>query len=74
MIDHAVEYVNSNVHTNGMENFWRLLKRGLKGTYVSVDQFNLFRYLDEQAMPSISASRRTRNASLMCARRSRVVG
>lgn len=47
-IDHAVEYVNGNVHTNGMENFWSLLKRGLKGTYVSVEPFHLFRYLDEQ--------------------------
>ncbi len=49
VIDHAVEYVNGNVHTNGMENFWSLLKRGLKGTYISVDPYHLFRYLDEQA-------------------------
>ena len=49
MVDHAVEYVNGNVHTNTMENFWALLKRGLKGTYVSVEPFHLFRYLDEQA-------------------------
>jgi transposase-like protein len=48
MVDHAVEYVNGNVHTNTMENFWSLLKRGLKGTYVSVEPFHLFRYLDEQ--------------------------
>jgi ISXO2-like transposase domain len=38
-----------NVHTNGLENFWWLLKRGLKGTYISVEPFHLFRYLDEQA-------------------------
>ena len=38
-----------NVHTNGLENFWSLLKRGIKGTYVSVEPFHLFRYLDEQA-------------------------
>jgi transposase-like protein len=50
VIDHAVSYVEGNVHTNGMENFWSLLKRGLKGTYISVDPFHLFRYLDEQAM------------------------
>lgn len=50
MIDHAVSYVEGNVHTNGMENFWSLLKRGLKGTYVSVDPYHLFRYVDEQAM------------------------
>lgn len=49
VIDHAVEYVNGNVHTNSMENFWSLLKRGLHGTYVSVEPFHLFRYIDEQA-------------------------
>jgi transposase-like protein len=49
VINHAVEYVNGNVHTNSMENFWSLLKRGLHGTYVSVEPFHLFRYLDEQA-------------------------
>src|SRR5271156_1151789 len=49
MIDHAVKYVDGAVHTNGMENYWSLLKRGLKGTYVSVEPFHLFRYLDEQA-------------------------
>ena len=37
------------VHTNGLENFWSLLKRGLSGTYVAVEPFHLFRYLDEQA-------------------------
>jgi hypothetical protein len=41
--------VNGNVHTNGMENFWSLLKRGLHGAYVSVEPFHLFRYIDEQA-------------------------
>jgi len=49
MIDHAVKYVDGKVHTNGMENYWSLLKRGLKGTYISVEPFHLFRYLDEQA-------------------------
>jgi transposase-like protein len=49
VINHAVEYVRENVHTNGMENFWSLLKRGLHGTYVSVEPFHLFRYIDEQA-------------------------
>jgi transposase-like protein len=47
-IDHAVQYVDGRVHTNGLENFWSLLKRSLKGTYVSVEPFHLFRYLDEQ--------------------------
>jgi transposase-like protein len=49
VIDHAVAYVNGEVHTNGLENFWSLLKRSIKGTYVSVEPFHLFRYLDEQA-------------------------
>jgi transposase-like protein len=49
VINHAVEYANENVHTNTMENFWSLLKRGLHGTYISVEPFHLFRYLDEQA-------------------------
>ncbi len=48
VIDHAVEYVEGRVHTNGLENFWSLLKRSIKGTYVSVEPFHLFRYLDEQ--------------------------
>jgi ISXO2-like transposase domain len=41
--------VNGKVHTNGIENFWALLKRGLSGTYVAVEPFHLFRYLDEQS-------------------------
>jgi transposase-like protein len=49
VIDHAERYVDGNVHTNKIENFWSLLKRGLKGTYISVEPFHLFRYLDEQA-------------------------
>ena len=48
VIDHAEAYVDGQVHTNGCENFWSLLKRALKGTYVSVEPFHLFRYLDEQ--------------------------
>ncbi len=48
VIDHAESYANGKVHTNGIENFWSLLKRGIKGTYVSVEPFHLFRYLDEQ--------------------------
>jgi transposase-like protein len=49
VVDHAETYVDGKVHTNGLENFWSLLKRGIKGTYVSVEPFHLFRYLDEQA-------------------------
>ena len=49
VVDHAVEYVSGRVHTNGLENFWSLLKRGISGTYISVEPFHLFRYLDEQS-------------------------
>lgn len=49
VINHAEKYVDGQVHTNGIENYWSLLKRMLRGTYVSVEPFHLFRYLDEQA-------------------------
>jgi transposase-like protein len=49
VIDHAEAYAKENVHTNGLENYWSLLKRTVRGTYVSVEPFHLFRYLDEQA-------------------------
>lgn len=49
MIDHAIKYVDGRIHTNGIENFWSLLKRCINGTYVSVEPFHLFRYVDEQA-------------------------
>jgi hypothetical protein len=49
VVDHAKTYVRGRVHTNGMENFWSLLKRALGGTYVAVAPFHLFRYIDEQA-------------------------
>jgi transposase-like protein len=48
IIQHLSAYVDGNVHTNGIENFWSLLKRGIGGTYVSVEPFHLFRYVDEQ--------------------------
>jgi transposase-like protein len=48
-VNHAQKYVENRVHTNGLENFWSLLKRGLGGTYVAVEPFHLFRYVDEQA-------------------------
>lgn len=48
VIDHAECYVDGRIHTNGLENFWSLLKRQLKGTYISTEPFHLFRYLDEQ--------------------------
>lgn len=48
-VDHAVQYVEGKVHTNGLENFWSLLERSLSGTYVSVEPYHLFAYVDEQA-------------------------
>ncbi len=48
VIDHAANYVRDHVHTNGIENFWALLKRGLNGTYVSVDAAHLNSYVAEQ--------------------------
>ncbi len=49
IVNHLERYVDGRVHTQGMENFWSLLKRGLGGTYVAVEPFHLFRYVDEQA-------------------------
>ncbi|HLK47281.1 MAG TPA: IS1595 family transposase [Bryobacteraceae bacterium] len=49
VINHAERYVDGAVHTNRLENFWSLLKRSIKGTYVSIEPFHLFRYLDEQS-------------------------
>ena len=49
VVDHAVQYVDGRVHTNGLENFWSLLKRSISGTCISVEPFHLFRYLDEQS-------------------------
>ncbi|HWQ52442.1 MAG TPA: IS1595 family transposase [Bryobacteraceae bacterium] len=49
VINHAEAYVNGQIHTNSLESFWSLLKRGLGGTYVCVEPFHLFRYVDEQA-------------------------
>lgn len=48
VINHAVEYVNGTIHTNSIENFWSLLKRTIKGTYVSVEPFHLQKYVEEQ--------------------------
>lgn len=47
-VNHAIEYVRGDVHTNGLENFWSLLKRGLRGTYVAFEPYHLDRYIDEQ--------------------------
>jgi hypothetical protein len=51
VIDHAESYVRGKVHTNGLENFWSLVKRGIKGTYVSVEPFHLFRLPGRASLP-----------------------
>ena len=61
-VTHIEEYVRGEVHTQGIENFWSLLKRGLKGTYVAVEPFHLDRYLDEQ-MFRFQQSRHTRKSA-----------
>ena len=50
VINHSIEYVRENVNTDGIENFWSLLKRTIKGTYASVEPFHRFCYLDEQTL------------------------
>lgn len=59
VINHAEKYVDGKVHTNGMENFWSLLKRTIKGTYVSVEPFHLFRYLMSRRSGSMNGKTRT---------------
>jgi transposase-like protein len=49
VVNHSKEYVNGQVHTQGIDNYWSLLKRTLRGTYIAVEPFHLDRYLDEQA-------------------------
>jgi len=68
VIDHAEAYVDGNVHTNRMENFWSLLKRSIKGTYMSIELFDLFRYLDEQSF------RHNERHTTDCERFEKVVG
>jgi transposase-like protein len=72
VIDHAVAYVDGRVHTNGLENFWSLLKRGISGTYVSVEPFHLFRYLDEQSFRF--NNRKTNDSSRFNRALSQIVG
>jgi IS1 family transposase len=49
VVNHSIEYVRDNIHTNSIENFWSLLKRTIKGTYVSVSPEHLQKYIEEQA-------------------------
>ncbi len=72
VINHALEYARGNVHTNTMENFWSLVKRQLHGTYISVEPFHLFRYLDEQAFRY--NTRKTTNAERFRLAMGRIVG
>jgi len=61
VVNHLETYVNGRVHTNGLENFWSLLKRGLNGTYVAVEPFHLFRYVDEQVFRYNNRKTKDRN-------------
>ncbi len=36
-VNHMHEYVREHVHTNGLENFWSLFKRCIKGTYIAIE-------------------------------------
>jgi transposase-like protein len=63
VIDHAEKYVDGQIHTNGLENFWSLFKRGVSGTYVSVEPFHLFRYLDEQVFRYNNRATKKRNVT-----------
>lgn len=71
-IDHSVNYVRGNVHVNGMENFWSLLKRGLRGTYVAVAPYHLCRYVAEQVFRF--NERATDDAGRFCLALQSVVG
>jgi hypothetical protein len=64
VVNHLEAYVQGNVHTNTIENFWSLLKRGLNGTYISVEPFHLFRYVDEQAFRY--NNRKDRDGEVIC--------
>ena len=63
VVDHAEKYVDGQVHTSGLENFWSLLKRGISGSYVSVEPFHLFRYLDEQVFRYNNRATKKRNVT-----------
>lgn len=73
-IDHADCYVIGRIHTNGLENFWSLLKRGINGTYVSVEPFHLFRYVDEQAFRYNNRRDENGDAGRFSTAMSRIVG
>jgi len=72
VINHAEKYVDGQVHTNGLENFWSCLKRTIGGTYISVEPFHLFRYLDEQSFRF--NNRKTNDASRFDLAVSQIVG
>ena len=63
VVNHAIEYVSGQVHTNGIENFWSLLKRGVNGTYVAIEPFHLDRYLDEQMFRYNNRATRKQNVT-----------
>ena len=58
VVDHSREYVRGQVHTNGLENFWSLLKGTLRGTYVAVEPFDMDQYLSEQFFGTTTGRRK----------------
>ena len=63
VVNKTEAFVRGRVHVNGMENFWSLLKRSLRGTYVAVEPFHLFRYLDEQVFRYNNRATKTRKVT-----------
>jgi transposase-like protein len=73
-VNHTIEYVNGRVHTQGIENFWALLKRSLHGTYVAVEPFHLDRYVDEQAFRFNSRTKKQDDAQRLDKLASQLLG
>jgi len=73
-VNHMVEHVKGDVHTNGIENFWALLKRTLKGTYVAVEPFHLDRYVTEQVFRFNNSGKKMNDGARFKKAVSQVVG
>ena len=73
-VNHMTEYVRGEVHTNGIENFWSLLKRTLKGTYVAVEPFHLDGYVTEQVFRFNNCGKKMNDAARFAKAMSNVAG
>ncbi len=69
VVNHVTQYVNGQVHTNGIENFWSCLKRTLKGTYIAVEPFHLAKYVDEQVFRFNNRGGKTKGTRITDAQR-----